>query len=411
MALHPIGHGGTFSETPPFSWTKSVQWLGTGLLGGGTGYQSATTYDLAKFNLITGATEALVAGIGKGSLGYGNIAACCIDYAGNIVVGERIVDPSPSGFGETGWTAGRLLHKYTSSGQRIFSTISPASGTFEGTQRIPSGVAVDSLNNIYLSENYHGSRAFLRKFTPLGAQIWEKDLGEGFTAGVMGVPGGGCVVAFSVSGSSTLRRYDADGVAVWSISAPGGAFMSGGTGRRVISQKPSNDYVAVCAGSWFTETPSTTLISVASGAVLWTHDHGEDANHACDIGGSGDNEAVFVSVIKAGEGDSFSMNIEKLSIASGAVLDQVQTGSADLSPNTGYPIACSGDVVASMVHDHTEFDIPFVDRWDEYNFNVVCHSQSSLNLRWQKFWGRLSGFMDNAEGPFGELNEFGRAPG
>lgn len=411
----PFGHGGIFSETPPYSWTKSVQWVTSGIVGAGSGYQSSTATEAAQFNHRTGAVIRQFSTVGKRSLGFGIFKACCIDNAGAIILGEDIVNPQPDGFGPTGWTAGRLLHKYDRSGELVFAVIAPlTSGTFDDTRRVPSGVAVDSQNNIYLSENYHTGTAMLRMFTPNGAQVWERDLAEGddgYTYGVMGVPSGGCVVAFTVGGlaDSKLARYDADGVRLWKRDLSG-VFMPGNTGRQAISKKPSENYVAACFGTWSGGEATTALFSVANGATLWSHDHGEDQNHGCDIGGAGDSEAVFVSVIKAGSGDNFTMNVEKLSLTSGSVVDSVQTGSADLSNNTGYPIACTGDVVVSMIHDHHEFEDE-LDRWDEYNYNIVGHSQDGLALQWQKFWGKLSGRLDNTEGPYGELTTIGRAPG
>lgn len=395
-----------------------MSWTSSGLLAAGVGYQSSTTFDLVRYAPLTGAVQAQVAGVGKYGLGYGQIHSCCIDYAGNIIVGERIVAAQPTDFGPTGWTAGRMLSKYSSTGGRIFSIIAPGSGTFNNTERVPSGVAVDTDNSIYMAENRFprsaSPRAILRKFTPSGAQVWEKDLGEGgdaYTFGVMGVPSGGCVVAFTTNGTAEkkLARRDANGAQVWQREVAG-HYMPASTGRRVISMKPSERYVAVCHGSWFTEDPTTELVSVETGATLWAKTHGTDQNHSCDIGGSGDNEAVFVMIVN-NDDPVYKFIVEKRSIASGALLASRQTGSADLSPNTGYPIACTGNVVATMRHDHHEFDIPFVDRWDEYNFYTVVLNQEDLSGRWEKFWGRLSGFMDNEEGPYGELNNFGRAPG
>ena len=404
-----------FYETPPFGRITNVQWLRTGMMGGGTGYQSSTAIDLVKFNHRTGAVEAQISSIGKYTLGYGVIAACCIDYRGNLIVAEFIVNPQPSDFGPTGWTAGRLLHKYNSSGGMLWSIIPPeTSGTYAETIRVPTGVGVDSDNNIYLVENTHvyssEPRATVIKFTPEGSQIWSRNPSDddAFTYGLMTVPSGGCVVAWSdFPPVSHLTRYDADGVVVWTRTLPG-AFMSGTSGTRSISQKPSETHFAACFGSWFTEVPTTALFSVETGATLWSQTHGINENHSCDIGGSGDSEAVFVFVVIPEV--NYTFTIEKRSILTGALLDSVRLGSADRSPQTGYPIICTGTVVVGMRHDHTEFDVPFVDRWDDYNYYAMCYSQDTLSPQWQKYWGRLSGFMDNEAGPFSALSVFGRAP-
>lgn len=372
-----------------------------GLVAGGAGYQNSIEESAATFAYRTGNATATFVGTGRsGFFGAPHqpfVTAACVDNKGAVITGEMVSDPTDI-FGHT-TVPGFMLSKFSSSGgSPAWSAIPPTAGAYSDTVLQVIGVAADRANSIYVlwtqgTNSGATQSVLLSKFSSGGGELWRKSLVSGpyNGGGLIAVPSGGCVVAYSTDSVYTLVRYDTNGATVW--SAGGAGTLPRGN---CTSKKPSESYFAFIGVGG----TSAIVINVVTGAILATVTG--TSFRGCDIGGKGDEEALFL-VDETGSSPK-TYTLKKFSLA-GASLASVSVGDSDTGGGVGAlgefsPLVCSGNMVAVEWADRN-IDGSFL------TYSVFGYNQSNLGSIWTKTWGTINDIFP----PFGQVHCLGRGPG